>query len=386
MKFNKRKFFRNFFLLVLFISLVLFGIYLWKTPEARNNIYKYYSSFISNFKDEEIINVEEVYSISYDPAIQTTIIPGKDGILVINKSGISEYTTSKNPIWVKEMNISNPIIATDSDRFVISEAGGKKIMAFHNRTLLWEKECQGNVNKVYINKEGYVGIIFSKTGYKSGFLFLNPEGQEICTKLFAKTNLIDLDISPKGELVAMIEADATTATLSSAISFMSNKGEIVYSTVENDTLLAGIRFLDNTNIIAVGDNKLIKIDKDYNKTILDDFKDKTVSGINLENTDKIIKIYRTANSVFADKATIDILNVNNKKTGTGEVSGVIKAVESSRKTIAVVLADRIDFFDITGRYLNSLSVSGKYKSMKLFANGEYACIDMSDSLKVVRVR
>jgi len=386
MKFNKRKFFRNFIFLILFIGLVLGGVYLWKTPKARENIYMYYLDFISNFSEDELVNVEEIYSISYDPAIQTNIVPGKDGVLVINKSGISEYTTSKNPIWIKEMPISNPIIATESDRFVISEAGGKRVMAFYNRTLLWEKECSGTVDKVFINKAGYVGVIFSKTGYKSGFLFLDPTGKEICTKLFANTTLIDLDISPKGEFVAMIEVDATTATLSSAISFMSNQGEITFSTIESDTLLAGIRFLNNTDVIAVGDNKLIKIDKNYEKTILDDFKDKTVSGINLENSDKIIKIYRTADSIFADKSTIDILNANNKKAGTGEVSGVVKAVESTGKTIAVVLADRIDFFDITGRYLNSLNVSGKYKSIKLFSDGNYACIDMSDTLKVVRVR
>lgn len=386
MKFNKRKFFRNVFVLILFIGAVLGGIYLWKTPKARDTIYTKYLSFISSFEKDEIVNVEEIYSISYDPAIQTNIVPGKDGILVVNKSGISEYTTSKNPIWVKDMTISNPLIATDGDRFAISEAGGNKVISFCNRTLLWEKECHGNINKVFINKDGYVGLIFSKTGYKSGFLFLDPNGNEICTKLFAKTMLIDLDISPKGDLVAMIEADANTATLSSAISFMSNIGEIVYSTIESDTLLSGIRFLDNSNVIAVGDNKLIKIDKNYEKTVLDDFKDKTVSGINLENTDKIIKIYRVADSIFADKSVIDILNINNKKTGTGEVSGVIKAVESAGKTIAVVLTDRIDFFDISGRYLNSLSVSGKYKAIKLFNNGNYACIDMSDMLKVVRVR
>lgn len=386
MKFNKKKFFKNLFLLILFICLILAGVYLWKTPEARENIYTYYSSILSNFSKDELINVQEVFSLSYDPAVQTTIIPGKDGILVINKSGISEYTTTKNPVWVKEMPISNPIIATEGNRFVIAESGGKKVMAFQNRALLWEKECVGTVNKVFINSEGYVGVIFSQTGYKSGFLFLNPEGKEICTKLFAKTNLIDLDISSKGDLVAMIEADTTTATISSAISFMSNIGEITYSSIESDILLSGIRFIDNTNVIAVGDNKIIKIDKNYEKTVLDDFKDKVVSGVNLENEGKIIKVYRTASSIFADKSTIDILNANNKKIGTGEVSGVVNAVESANKTIAIVLADRVDFFDISGKYLNSLNISGKYKSLKLYENGEYACIDTSDTLKVVRVR
>lgn len=386
MKFNRKKFFRNFLFLILFVVLILLGVYLWKVPEARERIYLYYSDFLSNFRNEEVVSVQEVFSLSYDPAVQTTIVPGKDGVLVINKSGISEYTTSKNPIWVKEMNISNPIIATDGERFVIAESGGKKVMSFNSRTMLWEKECQGTVEKVFVNKLGYIGVIFSQTGYKSGFLFLNPDGQEICTKLFAKTTLIDLDISPKGDFVAMIEADTATATVSSAISFMSSQGEITYSSIENDTLLSGIRFLDNTNVVAIGDNKLIRIDKEYNKVILDDFKDKTVSGINLENSDKIIKIYRTANSIFADKSTIDILNVNNKKTGTGEVSGVVKAVESTGKTIAVVLADRIDFFDISGRYLNTLNISGNYKSIKLFSSGDYACIDLADTLKVVRVR
>lgn len=386
MRFNKKKFFKNFFFFILFIALVLTGVYIWKTPEARENIYKYYSEFLSSFSKEELVNVQEVFSLSYDPAIQTTIIPGKDGIIVVNKSGISEYTTSKNPIWVKEMPISNPIIDTASNRFVIAESGGRKVMSFQSRALVWEKECTGTVNKVFINENGYVGVIFSQTGYKSGFLFLDPTGKEICTKLFAKTNLIDLDISKSGELVAMIEADTTTATISSAISFMSNVGEITYSSVEADTLLSGIRFIDNSNVIAVGDNKLIKITKDYEKVVLDDFSDKTVSGINLENEGKIIKIYRTASEIFADKSTIDIINVNNKRVGTGEVKGVVKATECSGKTIAVVLADRIDFFDVSGKYLNTLTISGKYKSLKLFGNGEYAGIDMSDTIKVVRVR
>lgn len=386
MKFNKRKFLKNLFFFILFVSVVVLGVYLWKTPEARNNIYEYYSEVLASFSDEEVIEVEEVFSIPYDPAIQTSIIPGKDGMLVINKNGISEYTTSKNPVWVKEMNVSNPIIDTSSNRFVIAESGGKKIMSFHNRTLVWELELPNEIRKVTINKDGYVGVIFSQVGYKSGFLFFNPDGKEIFKKLFANTNLIDADISPKGNMVAMIEADATSPVINSAISFMSDRGQIVYSEIEEDILLSGIRYIDNSNVIAVGDNRLIKVDKDYNKTVFDEFSGKTVSGINLENEGKIIEIYRASDSIFANKSTIDIVNVNKKKTGTGEVAGVIKFVESSGKTIAVVLADRVDFFDISGKYLNTLNISGKFKSLKLYNSGGYACIDLTDVLKFVKIR
>ena len=217
-------------------------------------------------------------------------------------------------------------------------------------------------------------------------MLFSPDGKEIFKKLFANTNLIDADISPKGDMVAMIEADTSSAIINSAISFMSNKGQIVYSEIEDDVLLSGIRYLDNNNVIAVGDNRLVKVDKEYNKTIFDDFSGKTVSGINLENEGKVIEIYRSSDSIFANKSTIDIVNANNKKTGTGEVAGVVKSVESSGKTIAVVLADRVDFFDISGKYLNTLNISGKYKSLKLYNSGSYACIDLTDVLKFVKIR
>ena len=123
-----------------------------------------------------------------------------------------------------------------------------------------------------------------------------------------------------------------------------------------------------------------------NAAVFDNFEGKSVSGINLENEGKIIETYREETSLFANKSKIDIVNVNNKKIGAGEVAGVVKSIESSGKTIAIVLADRVDFFDIIGKYLNTLSISGKYKSLKLYDSDEYACIDLTDVLRFVKIR
>ena len=35
-------------------------------------------------------------------------------------------------------------------------------MTFHNRTLVWEHELPNEIKKVTINKDGYVGVIFSQ--------------------------------------------------------------------------------------------------------------------------------------------------------------------------------------------------------------------------------
>ena len=204
------------------------------------------------------------------------------------------------------------------------------------------------------------------------------------TKYFANTTLLTADISSDSKTVAMIEADTTGAVVSSGIVYLNSRGEVISNIAVKDALLMGIKFFGNS-VICVGDNKIIKIDKDYNKVVLDDFTDENVEGMNIENN-KIIKVYRDAKELFADKCKIKISNSNGKKVGLGEVSGKVKAVESLGRTIAVVLSDRVDFFDINGRYLTSYALQGDFKDIELYSNGTLACLQTIDEVIVLRVR
>ena len=82
MKFNKKKFFKNLFLLILFICLVLAGVYLWKTPEARENIYRDYSDIaaIGTVADVMPIIGENRAIVRYGmersmPTVATAVLP-----------------------------------------------------------------------------------------------------------------------------------------------------------------------------------------------------------------------------------------------------------------------------------------------------------------------
>lgn len=384
MKINKKKFIKRILFLIIFISFVIYGIYLWKTPSKRDELFSYYYSIIFKFKKEEINNTENVFSIRYDPAVQTNIIAGQDGILIIDKTGMKEYINSDIAVWQKELLLKNPIVVTENKRIVIGELKGKKIIVFNTKEQLWENEIDGSIEKLCINKEGYVGVIFTQTGYKNGFSLFSPKGEKLYTKLFANTILIDADIQDNGKNVAMIESDATGTFVDSVVSCLSENGEVICSSLETDTLMNGVNFF-GSDVVAVGDLRIIKFNKNNEKTILDDFAGKKVSGVNIES-DRIIKVFKNTDNLFADKAIIEITDINNKKKGTGAVSGVIKSVESTGKTIAVVLNDRIDFFDISGKYLSTKLVSGDYKDVELFNDGNYACIQTLDQITVVKVR
>ena len=384
MKINKKKFAIRMLLLISLIVLFVYGGYILKTPEAQENIKNYYADILAQFNNDEIKIAEELYSFDYDQAIAGTVVARRDSVLVVNKDGIKEYNNSALPSWTEEVTLNSPIIATNDKWLVVAEENGKKIITYDMHNVAYETEIDGAIQKVVINKSGYVGVIFAKAGYKNAFTLLKPTGEVIYTKSFANTTLISADISADGKTVAMVEADTSGAVVNSGIVYLNSRGEGICNIAAKDVLLIGIKFFGDETI-SVGDSKIIKIDKNYQKIVLDDFSDENVEGINIEN-EKIIKVYRDTSELFAEKCKIAVLNANGKNVGNGEVAGKIKAVESLGKTIAIVLNDRIDFFDINGKYLNSYYIQGDYKDIELFSNGNLVCFQTIDKVSVLKIR
>lgn len=384
MKINKKKFVVRMLLLISLVTLLVYGGYVLKTPQAQENIKNYYADVIARFNNDEIKVAEEIYSFNYNQATSGTIVGRKDAILVVNKDGIKEYTGSALPSWTEEIMLNSPLVATNDKWLVIAEENGQKIITYDMNNIAYETTIDGNIQKITINSSGYVGVIFAKAGYKNAFTLLKPTGEVVYTKHFAYTTLISADISSDNKTVAMVEADTNGAVVNSGIVYLNSRGEVICNIVEKDVLLMGIKFF-NEETISVGDSKIIKVDKNYQKMILDDFSEQNVEGINIEN-DKIIKLYRESTELFAEKCKIVVLNANGKNVGNGEVAGKVKAIESLGKTIAVVLNDRVDFFDIGGKYLNTYYIQGDYKNVELFSNGNTVCIQTKDEVIVLRIR
>jgi len=366
------------------IALCVYGGYVLKTPEAQENIKNYYADFFANFTNEETKIAEVQYSFSYDQAVSGKIIARDDSIIVVNKDGLREYSNSALSMWNEEIVLNSPLVAANDKWVVVAEENDKRILTYDTHNLAYETEVEGTIQKITVNSSGYVGVIFAKAGYKNAFTLLKPTGEVVYTKYFANTTLISADISPDGKTVAMIEADDSGAVINSGIVYLNSRGEVICNVIEKNELLVRIKFFGDETI-SVGNSKIIKIDKNYQKTVFDDFAEQNVEGINIENN-RIIKLYREATELFAENCKIVVKNSSGKDVGNGEVAGKVKGVEALGKTIAVVLNDRIDFFDIGGKYLNSYYIRGDYKDIELFSNGNMACLQTIDEVTVLKIR
>jgi hypothetical protein len=386
MRINKKKFCVRMFILISVIGLLIYGRFLATHDEERENLFNYYEDFISSFKNKSSTYAvaEKMLSIAIDKTQKNSIIGKNTGVLLINNNSIKEFCYSTNPIWNQEIHITNPIVKVANEWFAISEENGKKVTVFNDKNEIYNVEIDGEIQKIFVNSSGYVGVIFAKVGYKNAFAYINPNGEIIYTKYFANTTLIDADISEDGKKVVMIEADVNGAVVNSAITILDNNANVLNSSIKKNTLLVKAHLVDN-KLVVVGDSAIFNVDSNYKEEVFEELDVESVIGLAV-NDKKIVKLYRDTNELFANKTMVEIKNLDGKIIGQGEVVGIAHSLQIQDNTIAVVLADRIDFLTKKGHYISSIFISSDYKDVQLFNNGNYACIQTNDEIAIYKIR
>lgn len=386
MRINKKKFCVRIFILISIVGLLIYGRFLAMHDEERENLFGYYKDLISSLKGNSSTYViaEKITSISTDKTQKNIITGRNDGILIANSNGLKEYTINSNSTWSEEFYIANPIIETAGSWTIVAEDNGNRLIAFNSREEAYSLEIEGEVQKIFANPNGYVGVIFAKVGYKNAFSFINSKGDIIYSKYFANTTLIDADISTDGKRVVMLEADTDGAVVNSAITVLDNKADTLNSSIKKNSLLVEVHCFDK-NTLIVGDNTILSIDSDYKETVFDEFDSESTIGL-LVNDERIVKLYRDTNELFANKTMLQVKNIAGKVIGQSEVEGMAHSVKIQNNTLAIILTDRIDFLTQKGHYISSIFISGDYKDMQLFNNGSYAAIQTNDEVSIYKIR
>lgn len=386
MRINKKKFFVRIFILISIIGLLIYARFLVTHDAEREQLFGYYQGLISSLKGNTTTHIvsEKLFSIPTDKTLKNSIIGRKDGIVVVNTNGLKEYNVSATPYWAMEFYIANPLLEVAGDWTVVAEENGSKIKVFNLSDEVYNIEIDGFIQKIYLNKNGHVGVIYAKVGYKNAFALINPNGEIVYTKYFANTTLVDISIDNSGKKIAMIEADTNSTVINSVITYLDNRANTLYSSIKKNTLLVEIDLFDDETIV-IGDNVILSIDNNYNETIVEEIDSDNILGITVDN-EKLTKLYRNADELFSDKTMVEVKQTSGKIIGKGEVNGTAQSVQMQNKTIAIVLTDRIDFLTTKGNYMNSVFISGDYKDIKLFKNGTYACVQTNDEIAIYKIR
>ena len=325
-----------------------------------------------NWIDVEIFRKEilqdGVTTIELDDGETSNIYAFNKYIGILNKNTLALYESNGEQKTKLEMQITNPLFDS-ADRFlIIGESNGKKIYVIEDKEIAWESEVEGNISKVYVNKNGYVAVIMTGTSYKSEVQVFDPQGNSLFISFLSYTMAVDVAISNDNKYLAIAEVDTSGTIIQSNVRITSiekartdprNSDENNYKSEQNK-LIVNIDYQNKNKIVCMYTDTINIIENGQESVIFDN-KDKKITAQSIDLKDNFVTIQEESSGIFSANSVINIVNVESKNTQQYTVETSVKEIYTKGDMIALNLGTEVEFINTSGwlvkRYVAHQEVS-----------------------------
>lgn len=310
------------------------------------------SSHVRNFFDKYIFR-KEVYennleTISLYEGDSNYSYAFGNNIVVLSGNNLDIYNSSAKKQQTLNIEISNPIFDADNKHLVIAEKNGQKIYSIADNNILWQKNIEGNISTISVNKNGYVAVAVSNTGYKTVINTYDAGGNQLFAKHLATAYAIDVEISEDNKYLAIAESNLSGTLIQSNIEVinMDNKETYNYQ-AETNKMIINIEYQERNKLVCMYDDSVEIIDNnnstefikyDYNNTLFLD--------INLSSS--VARVEKTSSGSLSLNSQIKFLSTINNSTNTYEIEGIPKSIYSCHNITAVNLGTEALFIKSNG--------------------------------------
>ena len=356
-KLNKKKLILLIVLAIIFILLSITAIIY--------NVNKDFRNFMDKYILGKNVTEENLPTIEIDYESNTNVIPYGDYICILAENVLSQYNSSGKKEKEVKVEISSPIYDVDSKYLVIGEKNNQKLYLINGEHIVWEKNVDGNLNKVSVNQNGYVSAIVTGTTHKSVIIVYDEKGKELFKSYLASTIAVDSSISPDNQELAYAEVNTSGTMLQSNIKIIDVNSvketniepKYTYSAKQN-SLIMKIQYQDKNKLICMYDDGIHIMENGNDTEILktvEDGQKNTFADIGLK--DHVFRAIEKSTGLFKADTVIEIKNVQNQKETLYTIEEVAKSVVASEERIGINLGTQVDFIDTNGwlvkRYLST---------------------------------
>ena len=180
-KINKKKVV-NTIIIIICILLIISAVVLYTTNEKCREILDRYvfrkEVYENNLPTIKIDSNKNISTYAYNKYIS---VLEENKLKLYNKTGKEETSM--------DVEISTPIFEANGDYLGIAEKNGQKLYLVNNKNIVWQKDIEGKISQINVNKNGYVSVIISGTSYKAVIKVFDLNGNELFTYYLSTTNV-----------------------------------------------------------------------------------------------------------------------------------------------------------------------------------------------------
>ena len=225
-----------------------------------------FNSFIDTYIFRKKISDKDVNSLTIDTDNLSLIYAYDNSLVVYSDGSINFYNTDAKQTGNIEMTLSKPIADSEGKYLALADYGLQKICLIKSNNLVWQKDIEGKISKVSVNKQGYVAVSVTGTTYESIVMLFNEKGDLLFSK-YLSNYVMDIDISEDSKYIAIAEVDNSTIlpiTKSEIVSIEMASTSAENATVntyeaDSNELLTGMKYQSKNILLCSFENYVLKM-------------------------------------------------------------------------------------------------------------------------------
>lgn len=362
---NKKKLIITIVITIIIVALII--------ATAVYIAHKPFRDFVDFKIFRKIVMENNLTSISIDEN-QNNIYAYDKYIAILKNNKLIHYNSAGKEEKILDIEISNPITDINNRFLLIGEKNQKKLYLISSGNKIWEKEIEGNITRVCVNKNGYSAVIISGTTHKSVIEIFDSKGDRIFKTYLSNSTAMDVDISNDNKYVSFAELSTNGTTISSKIKTISiekakeNPSESIVNVYDSkaNTLILNIKYQEQNKLVCMYDNSINVIHNDKDEEITN-LKQKDVKNnfADIELTNYVARVVDKS-SFLNSENTVEIINVNNKNSvNIYMLDEVVKDMYCNDTKIALNLGSEVHFIGTNGWLIKKYTSSHEIKDIIL---------------------
>lgn len=309
-------------------------------------------------------------------------------VALLNDKIISLYNVYGEKINDINVNINSAEFSSSEKYLAIAEKNGHEVCLILDKNYLWSTTVEGEILQIYVNRNGYVGVVTTDVTHKSIFTLYNSEGRKLFTRYFASTRIIDASISEDNKYISVAELDASGTIIKSSISILSvesaqnDPDNTIYYTqnLSDGVLIVNVEQHGKNNVSCIYDSGIGTLkNKEFNEIInVENEKAKYMSN-NLKN--QIVYVTEESTGLFKVKSNVHILNISDNHESVYSIENATKELYANDDVIAVNVGTEVYFINTSGWLLKKYTAKQEITNIKF--SDDLAAIIYKDRIVIV---
>lgn len=364
------------------IAIILICLYVWNKP-FRETIDKYV--FMKNVEENKLTFIALDSNNNYE------FYAYDKYICVFDDNKLIGYNSSGNKEYELAVELTNPLIDKNDKYMLMAEKDKQKIYLICENEIVWEKELEGNISRVSVNKNGYVSVVLTGTTYKSIIQVFDNNGKSMFRTYLSSSIVMDTSISNDNRYLSFAEIGTNGTSLQTRIKTISMQkaqetpSEAIISTIKapNDEVVLNIKYQDGNRLICMYDNSISSIQNNEEEVLLnlnEEGKKSTFADVELNNS--ILRISEKS-GLLSTESNVELMNTGNKIVSNYTIDGSVKEIYTYNNFIALNLGSEVHFIN-NGGWLSKKYMSSQ-EVRKILLADSFAGIVYRDKIEIIEL-